>query len=136
MVNGILADVNVVGQVAYLTRLMQAEPWRVFWDELGVTLRTFEEVGLAPTATDEEVWQRCQSLELVPVTDNRNEDSPDSLTATIRRLNHAAALPVFTIADLDKFAASRDYQDEVLLSLYDYLLRIEDVRGTGRLFLP
>jgi hypothetical protein len=43
---------------------------------------------------------------------------------------------VFTISDLDKFQTSRAYADRVLESFYDYLLRIDEVRGTGRLFLP
>jgi hypothetical protein len=35
-VKGILADNNVIGQVAYLVQLMQAEPWGDFWKELGL----------------------------------------------------------------------------------------------------
>ncbi len=73
---------------------------------------------------------------MILITDNRNDDSPDSLGAAIRNLNTSASLPVFTIADLDKFGASRDYEEQVLVTLYDYFLRIDDVRGTGRLFLP
>jgi len=133
---GILADNNVIGQVAYLVQLMQAEPWSDFWKELGLSLRRFDEVGLAPTASDVDIWQCCQAHELILITDNRNEDSPDSLTAAIRNLNTPASLPVFTIADLGKFAESRDYQERVLEALYDYLLRIDEVRGTGRLFVP
>jgi len=136
MVKGILADNNVIGQVAYLVQLMQAEPWSDFWKELGLVLRRFEEVGLAPDATDVEIWNRCQAEELILITDNRNDDSPDSLTAAIRNLNTQASLPVFTIADLDKFGVSREYEERVLVSLYDYLLRIDHVRGSGRLFLP
>ena len=133
---GILADNNVVGHVVYLARLMQAEPWAGFWMELGLAFRSFADVGLSPTSTDTEVWQRCQAHGLVLITDNRNEDSPDSLTAAIRRFNTPTSLPVFTIADLDKFVASREYQERVVTALYDYLLRIEQVRGTGRLYLP
>jgi hypothetical protein len=115
---------------------MQAEPWLDFWNELGLALRRFEDVGLAPNASDVEVWQRCQAHQLILITDNRNDGSSDSLTAAIRNFNTPASLPVFTIADIDKFGSSRDYEEQVLLSLYDYLLRIDDVRGTGRLFLP
>jgi hypothetical protein len=135
-VQGILADNNVIGQVAYLVQLMQAEPWGDYWKDLGLALRHFKDVGLAPTATDVEIWQRCQAEELIRITDNRNDDSPDSLTAAIRDFNTPASLPVFTIADLDKFGSSRDYEERVLMTLYDYLLRIDEVRGTGRLFLP
>jgi len=135
-VKGILADNNVIGQVAYLVQLMQSRPWQDFWKELGLALRRFEDVGLAPTASDVEIWQRCQADELILITDNRNDDSPDSLAAAIRDFNTPASLPVFTIADLDKFGTSREYEERVLVALYDYLLRIDEVRGTGRLFLP
>lgn len=133
---GILADNNVIGQVAYLVQLMQAEPWGDYWKDLGLVLRHFQDVGLAPTARDVEIWQCCQTEELILITDNRNDDSPDSLAAAIRNFNTPASLPVFTIADLDKFGSSRDYDERVVLTLYDYLLRIDEVRGTGRLFLP
>ena len=135
-VKGILADNNVIGQVAYLVRLMQAKPWDEFWNELGLVVCQFADVGLLPTASDVEVWQRCQAHELILITDNRNEDSPDSLTAAIRKFNTSTSLPVFTIADLDKFKTSREYDEQVVVALYDYLLRIDEVRGTGRLFLP
>ncbi len=72
---------------------------------------------------------------MILITDNRNDDAPDSLNAAIRNFN-TSALPVFTIADLDKFGASRAYEERVVVALYDYLTRIDEVRGTGRLFLP
>src|SRR5207302_1265600 len=135
-VKGILADVNVIGQVVHLVKLMQSEPWAEFWQELGLTLYRFQDVGLDPKATDLEIWKRCQAHELILITDNRNDDSPDSLAATIRSLNTGTCLPVFTISDLDKFGASREYEERVLVTLYDYLLRIDSVRGCGRLYLP
>ena len=133
---GILADVNVVGQVAYLAKLMQAEPWTEFWHDLGLTLRRFEDIGLSETAKDVEIWHRCQEHELVLITDNRNEEAADSLMYAIRHFNTPASLPVFTIGDLTRFATNREYVERVLRSLYDYLLRIDSVRGTGRLYLP
>ena len=56
--------------------------------------------------------------------------------AAIRDFNTPASLPVFTISDLAKFGENRDYVERVLRAFYDYLLRIDEVRGTGRLFLP
>jgi hypothetical protein len=136
MVKGILADINVVGQVVHLVKLMQAEPWTEFWNDLGLVLYRFEDLGLAATAKDIEIWERCQAHDLIFITDNRNEDSADSLIATIRKFNTPTSLPVFTIADLGKFGRSREYEKQVVTTLYDYLLRIDEVRGTGRLFLP
>jgi hypothetical protein len=58
------------------------------------------------------------------------------LEATIRQYNTPHSLPVFTIGDLDNFRKSRVYAERVLERLYEYLLDIDTVRGTGRLFLP
>lgn len=133
---GILPDVHLSGLVEDLVHHMKAEPWAEFWNHLRLTLLTFEDVGLSPNATDLEIWQRCQSQRLIFITNNRNEDSPDSLEATIRLYNTPDCLPVFTIADVDKFRKSRDYAERVLEKLYDYLLDMNNVCGAGRLFLP
>jgi hypothetical protein len=135
-VQGLLADVNVAGQVEYLIQQMQMDYWVDLWNALGLVLRHFEEVGLTAYASDLLIWQTCQAQHLTLVTDNRNLDSADSMEATIRQHNTAESLPVFTIADLGKFARQRPYADRVLEKMYDYLLRIDALRGTGRLFLP
>jgi hypothetical protein len=83
-----------------------------------------------------EIWQRCQAEQLIFITNNRNQDSPDSLEATIRQHNNPACLPVFTVGDLDRFRKSRAYAMRVLERLYEYLVDIDNVRGTGRQFLP
>src|SRR5262249_7171639 len=102
MVKGILADANITGQVEYLVRLMQTGTWAGFWQDLGLVLRHFADVGLTPSASDLEIWQRCQAEQLLLITDNRNADSPDSLEAVIRHYNTPEALSVFTIADVDE----------------------------------
>ena len=133
---GILADANATGYVEALVRAMRAEPWAEFWQELGLVLRHFEDVGLSTAATDHDIWHRCQAEQLILVTDNRNDDSPTSLEATIRQHGTPDSLPVFTIANLRKLAADRAYAERVVMSFYDYLLRIDEVRGTGRLYRP
>lgn len=132
----ILADANINGHVDVLVGRMQAAPWTEFWEGLGLAYRRFEDVGLLASSNDSEIWRRCQSDQLLLVTDNRNRDGPDSLEATIRLFNQPDSLPVFTIADINKFRTSRAYADQVVERLYDYLLRIDAVRGTGRLYLP
>ncbi len=136
MVKGILADNDVRGQVDYLASLMQAEPWIDFWQDLGLKLFRFEDIGLSPAAADRDVWQQCQLEQLVLITGNRNLSGPDSLEATIRQLGTAQSLPVFTIADVNKLNTTRSYADEVVTALVDYLQRIDGLRGTGRMFLP
>ncbi len=51
-VPGILADNNVIGQVAYLVRLMQTDGWGDFWNGLGLVLVRFDDVGLSAESTD------------------------------------------------------------------------------------
>ena len=133
---GLIADANIQGQVEYLVQRMQAGAWAEFWQALGLVLRRFEDVGLPASATDLEIWNVCQAEHLILITDNRTLDSEDSLEATIRRNNTAESLPVFTIADMDEFRTNSAYVERVVEALYDYLLRIDDVRGTGRLYLP
>jgi predicted nuclease of predicted toxin-antitoxin system len=135
-VKGLVADANIQGQVEYLVQRMQAEAWAEFWQALGLVLRRFEDVGLSAAATDLEVWNVCQAEQLILITDNRNLDSEDSLEATIRWNNTPESLPVFTIADINEFRTNSSYVERVVEALYDYLLRIHDVRGTGRLYLP
>jgi hypothetical protein len=82
------------------------------------------------------VWRRCQEQRLLLLTNNRNDDGPDSLEATIRTYNTPESLPVFTFGDADKISKSQEYAEEVIESLFDQLLRIDTLNGTGRLFLP
>ena len=133
---GILADVNIQGHVDLLVVLMQAEPWKLFWDYLNVPYCRFADVGLALSAPDSLVWETCQKDELVLITDNRNKKTQDSLEATIQARNTPTSFPVFTIANVPHLRASRDYADRVIEKLLDSLLRIDALRGTGRLYLP
>ena len=132
----LLADVNIEGQVARLVSLMQGESWREYWDHLELRLLRFQDVRLSRSDTDAQVWQICQQQQLYLLTNNRNDDGPDSLAATIRAHNTAASLPVFTLSDADRVYPSKDYAERVVESLFDYLLRIDTLRGTGRLYLP
>jgi hypothetical protein len=135
-VKGLVADANIQGQVHYLVQRMQVEAWADFWQALGLVLHRFEDVGLSGSSTDLEVRNVCQAEQLILITDNRNLDFEDSLEATIRQNNTPESLPVFTIADMNEFRTNSSYVQRVIGALYDYLLRIDDVRGTGRLYLP
>jgi hypothetical protein len=132
----LLSDVNIEGHVAVLASFMQGEYWRDYWDYLQIRVLRFEDVGLSQDETDAEIWRYCQDQQLVLLTNNRNDDGPESLEATIRAQNAPACLPVFTFSDADLLLFRKDYRERVAESLIDQLLRIESLRGTGRLFLP
>jgi hypothetical protein len=135
-VKGLLADINIQGQVDFLVALMRAEPWKLFWEHLRIPYLHFSDVGLALDAPDSLVWETCQKEELILITDNRNRKGPDSLEATIQCRNTSTSLPIFTIGNVPHLRSSRDYAHRVIDKLLDSLLRIEGLRGTGRLYLP
>src|SRR5437867_3281606 len=56
--------------------------------------------------------------------------------ATIQQRTTATSLPVFTIGNVSHLRYSRQYADRVIDKLLDALLRIDALRGTGRIYLP
>ena len=69
-VKGIMADANIQGQVDLLVALMQAEPWKLFWDHLQLQHVQFADVGLLADSLDSLGWETCQKEQLVLITDN------------------------------------------------------------------
>jgi hypothetical protein len=132
----LLADVNIQGHIEIMVKRMQSEPWLGFWNHLQLSCVSFTEVGLSPTDSDAVIWQRCQERRVFLLTNNRNDDGPDSLEATIRTCNAPQSLPVFTIGDAERLNNEREYSDRVIWGLLEYLLEIDNLLGTGRLFLP
>ncbi len=132
----ILGDFNIEGQVRLLIAALEAEGWSELWAELGLEVMTFARLGIPGTTPDDELWRLCQREQIVLLTANRNHDGPDSLEAVIRNENRAGSLPVFTLGDADRVAESREYAVRTAVQLLDHLLRIDDLRGTGRLYLP
>jgi hypothetical protein len=133
---GILADLNVEGQVAILLQRWQGPFWREVWVALNLRVETFETLSLALNATDAAIWRACQDRQIVLITGNRNSQGPESLEAVIRQHNTPASLPVFTLANPDRVAKSKGYAERVAERLLEYLLEIDQVRGTGRLYVP
>jgi hypothetical protein len=95
---GIMGDHDIEGQFEELLRILKSPIWIDLWEELGFTTEKFASLGLAVNAPDVVVWETCQAHQVILVTGNRNDDGPDSLEATIRRLNQADSLPVRTIS--------------------------------------
>ncbi len=108
----ILLDENLEGYAEYLSRFVLSLAWVEISSFLGVRVITFEDIGLAKGTPDEEIWELCQAQNLYLLTDNRNDDKPDSLEATIRARNQPTSLPVLTISNIDSFRSERDYAHE------------------------
>jgi hypothetical protein len=50
--------------------------------------------------------------------------------------NQPGSLPVVTISDQDRVLQDRIYAEKVAVKLLEYLIRIDEVRGAGRLYVP
>jgi hypothetical protein len=132
----LLADANIQGHIEILFKRMRKEPWIEFCDFLDLRLVSFEDAGLNSTDSDSTIWHWCEQHRVFLLTSNRNDDGPDSLESTICQFNGPQSVPVFTIGDTERLKNDRDYSDRVIWALLEYLLRIESLLGTGRLFLP
>jgi hypothetical protein len=132
----ILVDANIEGHGMRIWQRLQAAQWRDLTTALGVTFRTFREVGLDPASPDDVVWRFCQAHGHYLLTSNRNEDAQDSLEATLRREGTPSCLPVFTLPMPDRVYNSPAFLERVVDKLLEYVLFADDLRGTGRLYLP
>ena len=132
----ILGDINIQGHLEILLLILEGPTWGGVWKLMNLPLYTFGDLGLAPETVDAVIWELCQQQEIILITANRNADSPDSLEATICEQNRANSLPVFTLADSERILHSRAYAERVVERLLEYLIDIDNFRGTGRLYLP
>ena len=85
---------------------------------------------------DADLWQLCQQRDIVLLTGNRNAEGPDSLETTIASRRTGHSLPVLTISDPDRLIRDREYAERVVETLIEFLLDLDFLRGTGRLYLP
>jgi hypothetical protein len=129
-------DENIDGYAEYLSRFVFSPEWNEISSLLGVKIVTFADVGLATGTPDEQVWELCQQQQFYLITDNRNQDTPDSLEMMIRTRNLTTSLPVFTISAIDRFRTEREYVEALVSKLLEYLMDADNIRGAGRLFLP
>ena len=133
---GILADINVGRQRRAILAIWATETWRDLWNALGLSVLSFPTLGLSYNASDALIWTTCQREELVLITGNRNKRGSDSLEAVIQRENRGDSLPVITIANSGRVLSDRLYAEQVAERLLDYLMRIDDFRGAGRIYVP
>ena len=132
----IMADHDIEGHLQVLLRILTADEWREFWSELAYPIESFESLGLPYHTSDAELWQVCQARQIVLMTGNRSKAEPDALEAIIERCNTPSSLPVLTVGDPKRLLRSRDYAQRVAERLLEYLVDVENLRGTGRLYLP
>jgi hypothetical protein len=132
----ILADHDVEGQVQVLLRLLASTEWQAIWNALAIRVESFASLGVPANTPDAELWRTCQTRQIVLITGNRNQAGSESLEAVLQRDNTPTSLPVLTIGAPHRILSSRDYAHRVVERLLEYLIDVENLRGTGRLYLP
>ena len=132
----IMADHDIEGQMQVLLRLLTSAEWHGIWTELAVRVESFASLGVPTNTPDVELWQRCQTQQVVLITGNRNQEGPESLEASIQASNTLESLRVLTIGEPQRILSSRAYAHRVVERLVEYPIDVENLRGTGRLYLP
>jgi hypothetical protein len=137
-VNGVVFDVNIQGSARHFLRLVETLELTDVWRSLDVSIHTVAGLGYMEDVSDRVIWTRCQADGLVLVTENRNDDGPDSLQRTMDELRTADSLPVLTLASRERFQRDRRYALIVAEELLNALVDIEAGlhRGAGRMYLP
>ncbi len=124
------------GVVAHLARIWLSATWRELWLGLGISIESFETLGFRPDSPDSLIWRTCQEQAILLITGNRNAEGPDSLGMVIQGENQPDSLPVITLADAQRVLRERPYAQRTAAQILDYLMRIDEVRGTGRIYVP
>jgi hypothetical protein len=132
----ILLDENLTGYLRYMDSLTFNDYWRDLTTRMGVRYVSLADVGLVPGTPDRGVWRLCQSNGYYLFTDNRTQSTDGSLGRIIADEGTRTSLPVFTIGDKHRFHNEREYAQEVVDRMLDYLFTPDNILGTGRLFLP
>jgi hypothetical protein len=133
---GLIADNDILGQMKILIHLLFSDSWSDIWLGLNLPIRTFNDLDLEPDVSDAVLWHACQAKQIVLITGNRNKEGPESLETTIQKFNSPNSLPVLTLADPKLVSQSSAYASRVVETMLQYLLEMDNVRGTGRLYLP
>jgi hypothetical protein len=137
-VRGLLADVNVQGHLLYIRRMLLAlDLWTVL-AESNIHLVTFSDVSLPRDIDDRDLWNRCQQGGWALFTDNRNNEGPDSLEATLADSWRVGHLPVLTLSSKDRFTRDRVYAEQDASDIAEVLFGIQDEQylDRPRIYVP
>jgi hypothetical protein len=124
----ILLDENIEGFALYLRNLVASPEWIDFRDAVALQILDFQEAGLERGTSDRILWEFCQEHRYFLLTDNRNEDSADSLGATINSQNLETSMPVLTISDMNPF------RTRMAITFFDYWRSCSSICSTQTRF--
>lgn len=82
--------------------------------------------------------KKCQRDGWVLLTDNRNDEGPTSLQATLDDAWRPGSLPILTLTDKQHFDRSGEYRERVAADVADILfgLKYGEYGDRDRIFVP
>jgi hypothetical protein len=128
----ILLDHDIEGLGTLLWSVATRDEWQAFDVE---QFLTFQEAGLAFTASDREIYRFAQAHFMLLLTANRNMRGPDSLEKTLREEHHAFSLPIITIANKDRVRIDPLHRYRCATRIQEIAWLIETQRGIQRIFI-
>lgn len=129
----LLADHNLEGQARLLLGTLQTLGWVDLQD---IHMLSFAEAGLSEDSSDRVVWQRSQELGALLLTDNRNNEGPDSLEQTLLEEATATSLPVLTVSSAERLRRNRSYRYACAERIAEIMVELERYMGIPRIYLP
>jgi hypothetical protein len=135
---GLLADVNVQGFLPYICDLLAARGLLPMLIEQQIQFKTFKDLQIDPNLDDRSLWKLCQRDGWVLFTEDRNDDGPDSLQATITELWREGDLPIVTLSNKSRLRRDRSYGNKVVDDIAELLTDIKDlkIRDQQRIYVP
>ena len=135
---GLLADANVAGHQRRIVQLLDRSGLLEILTELGTQFALLSDIGLPRDVDDRTLWQSCQRDGWVLLTDNRNDEGPTSLQATLDDAWRPGSLPILTLTAKQHFDRSAEYRERVAADVADILfgLKYGEYRDRDRIFVP
>jgi hypothetical protein len=135
---GLLADVNVQGHLPYLRGLFRRLDLEAVLDGVGLRFQTFPDLNLPGNLDDRTLWNFCQRSGWVLFTENRNDDGPDSLQATLTDSWRSGRLPILTLSKKWRFERDLAYAERVAADIAELLFGIANGQylDQPRIYVP
>jgi len=138
-IRGILVDINVQGHLRRIQQALRAMDLEHVLTAGGISFFTFADFQLQKRTDDRRIWNLCQHERLVLLTENRNNDGPDSLDQTIRDSLTPESLPVITLANKGAFESSSVIAAKAAADLAEVVFSLIDEPayiGVPRVYIP
>jgi len=124
--------------VGYLQFLIESIGLRSILAEEAIRFETFADNDLPRDLDDRSLWRFCQANGWVLFTNDKNNDGPDSLQATLHDSWHVGLLPVLTLANQGRFRRELPYARQTASDIAEVLYGIASGEPLyrPRIFVP